>query len=65
MIEGQASYDVTIDFEVLDSLAQFEEIEKEAKKLAGSSAAAGAVDLPVDLARPRPRRLMTAPPRRP
>lgn len=35
MIEGQASQDVTIDFEVLDSLAQFEELEKQAKKLAG------------------------------
>ena len=35
MIDGQASYDVTIDIEVLDSIARFEEIEKEAKKLAG------------------------------
>jgi hypothetical protein len=33
MIEGQASYDVTIDFEVLDSIAEIEAIEKEAKKL--------------------------------
>jgi hypothetical protein len=33
MIEGQASYDVTIDFEVLDSVAEIEAIEKEAKKL--------------------------------
>jgi len=35
MIEGQASYEVNLEVEVLDSLAQFEEIEKEAKKLAG------------------------------
>jgi hypothetical protein len=35
MIEGQASKDVTIDFEVLDSLAQFEDLEKQARKLAG------------------------------
>jgi hypothetical protein len=33
MIEGQASYDATIDFEVLDSVAEIEAIEKEAKKL--------------------------------
>jgi hypothetical protein len=33
MIEGQASYDVTIDFEVLDTIAEIEAIEKEAKKL--------------------------------
>ena len=35
MIDGQATYDVTIDIEVLDSIARFEEFEKEAKKLAG------------------------------
>jgi len=36
MIEGQASYDVSIDFEVLDSISEIEAIEKEARKLAGS-----------------------------
>jgi hypothetical protein len=35
MIEGQASHDVTIELEVLDSVAQFEEVEKQAKKLGG------------------------------
>jgi hypothetical protein len=36
MIEGQASYDVTIDFEVLDTVAEIDAIEKEAKKLSGA-----------------------------
>ncbi|MGA2642930.1 MAG: aldose 1-epimerase family protein [Spirochaetia bacterium] len=35
MIEGQASYDVTIDFEVLDTAAEIDAIEGEARKLAG------------------------------
>jgi hypothetical protein len=35
MIEGQASYDVTIDFEVLDSIEKLLEVEKEARTLAG------------------------------
>ncbi len=35
MIEGQASYDVTIDFEVVDTIAKLEEVEKEARSLAG------------------------------
>jgi len=33
MIEGQASYDVTIDFEILDTIAEIEAVEKEAQKL--------------------------------
>jgi hypothetical protein len=36
MIEGQASYDVAIDFEVLDTMADIEAVEKEARKLAGT-----------------------------
>jgi hypothetical protein len=36
MIEGQASYDVTLDFEILDSLSEIDAIEKEARKLAGA-----------------------------
>ena len=36
MIDGQSSYDVTIDFEVLDTVAEIEAIEKEAKKLGGT-----------------------------
>ena len=36
MIEGQASYDVAIDFEVLDTAAEIDAIEKEARKLAGA-----------------------------
>jgi hypothetical protein len=36
MIEGQASYDVTIDFEILDSISEIDAIEKEARKLAGT-----------------------------
>jgi len=36
MIEGQASYDVTIDFEILDSISETDAIEKEARKLAGT-----------------------------
>ncbi len=35
MLEGQASYDVTIDFEVLDSISAIEAIEKEARALTG------------------------------
>jgi hypothetical protein len=35
MIEGQASYDITIEVEVLDSVAQFDEVEKLAKEIAG------------------------------
>jgi hypothetical protein len=35
MIEGQAEYDVTVEVEILDSTKQFEEIETQAKKLAG------------------------------
>ena len=35
MIEPQSSYEVEIDFEVLDSIAQFDELEAEAKKLSG------------------------------
>jgi hypothetical protein len=35
MIEGQASYDVTIDFEVVDSAGKLEEVQKEARALAG------------------------------
>jgi hypothetical protein len=34
-IDGQASYEVTLEVEVLDSLAQFEETEKLARRLAG------------------------------
>ncbi len=34
-IQGQDSYDVTIDFEVVDSIRQIEELEKEARTLAG------------------------------
>jgi hypothetical protein len=34
MIEGQASYNVTIDIEVVDSIGKFEELEKEARSLA-------------------------------
>lgn len=33
-IEGQATYDVTIDLEVLDTLRQFESLEQEAKEIA-------------------------------
>ena len=36
MIEGQASYEVTIDFEVLDTAAEIDAVEKEARSLAGS-----------------------------
>ena len=35
MIEGQASHEVTIDFEVLDTAAEIDAVEKEAKTLAG------------------------------
>jgi hypothetical protein len=35
LIEGQASYDVTIDFEVLETLAEIEAVEKEARALGG------------------------------
>jgi hypothetical protein len=35
LLAGQASADVTIDFEVLDTAAQFDELEKEARKLGG------------------------------
>jgi hypothetical protein len=35
MLEGQTSCDITIDFEVLDSLSEIEAMEKEAKKLQG------------------------------
>jgi hypothetical protein len=35
MLEGQASYDVTIDFEVLDSAAELDELEQQAKRIAG------------------------------
>jgi hypothetical protein len=35
MIEGQQQKEITIDFEVLDSVRRIEELEKEAKKLAG------------------------------
>ena len=35
MIEGQASHTVTIDIEVVDSVAKLEEVEKEARALAG------------------------------
>jgi len=34
MLEGQASYDVTIDVEVLDSLSEIDSVENEARKLA-------------------------------
>jgi hypothetical protein len=36
MIDGQASYDVAIDFEVLDTGAEIDAIEKEAQKLTGT-----------------------------
>ena len=36
MIESQAAYDVTIDFEVVDTVAKLEEVEKEARTLTGS-----------------------------
>ena len=36
MIDGQASYDVAIDFEVLDTAAEIDAIEKEARQLAGT-----------------------------
>jgi hypothetical protein len=35
MIEGQGTRDITIEFEILDTLAEIEAIEKEARKLAG------------------------------
>ncbi len=35
MLEGQALYDITIDVEILDSISEIENVEKEAKKLAG------------------------------
>jgi len=35
MIEAQASYDVTIDFEVLDSAEEIDALEKEARELSG------------------------------
>jgi hypothetical protein len=35
MLEGQASHDVTIDVEVLETTAEIDALEKEAKKLAG------------------------------
>jgi hypothetical protein len=36
MIEPQSSYDVTIDFEVLDSIRQFEDLEQEARSITGA-----------------------------
>lgn len=36
MIEGQASYEITIDVEILDSIGQFEDLEKEARSITGS-----------------------------
>jgi hypothetical protein len=36
VIEGQASHDVTIDFEVLETAAEIDAVEKEARALAGS-----------------------------
>jgi hypothetical protein len=36
MIEAQASYEVDIELEVLDSLVQFEAVEKEARRIAGT-----------------------------
>jgi hypothetical protein len=33
MIEGQASYEITLDFEILDSISEIDAIEKEAKRL--------------------------------
>jgi hypothetical protein len=35
MIDGQSRKDITIDFEVLDDLGQFDAIEAEARKVGG------------------------------
>jgi hypothetical protein len=35
LLQGQATAQLTIDFEVIDTLAQFDELEKHARKLAG------------------------------
>jgi hypothetical protein len=35
MLQGQATAQVAIDFEVLDTVAQFEDLEKHARALAG------------------------------